>query len=141
MEAKTMSLSTMEPGTMNDTSDSTLRVALGAMILWAIAAFGAHLANQGFADPFVQFGGRLLVIALSGHLLGRVGGTITPGVEFAVGLAWAALAIGTEIFLNAHGMQGWYELLGSPLTNAEWMRGATIIAWFVAPKLAAGEPG
>jgi len=136
-----MSFMTMEPGTMGEASDSTLRVALGAMILWGIAAFGAHLANQGFEDPLVQFAGRLVVIGLCGYLLGRLGGPITPGVEFGVGLAWAALAIGTEIFLTVHGMHGWYEFLGSPLTNSEWMRGATVIAWFVAPKLAAGEPG
>jgi len=136
-----MSFMTMEPETMNDATLGTLRVTLGAVILWGIAALGAHLANQGFEDPLVQFAGRLVVICLCGHLLGRIGGAITPGVEFAVGLAWAALAIGTELYLTSHGLHGWYELLGSPLTSSEWMRGATVIAWFVAPKLAAGEPG
>ncbi len=134
-----MAFITMEPETMECDRVGTLRVTVGAVVLWGISALGAHLAQQGFGEPLAQFAGRLVVIGFSGYLLGRLGSTITQGRAMAVGLAWAALAIGTEIFLTSHGVHGWYELLGSPLTNPEWMRGLTVIAWLVAPRIAARD--
>lgn len=134
-----MAFMTMEPEAMEDTRLGTLRVALGAVVLWGIAALGAHLAQQGFHEPIAQFAGRLVVIALCGQLLGRLGTTITEGRSLVIGLAWAALAIGTEMYLTTHGVHGWYELLGSPVTNSEWMRGMTVVAWLVAPRLATRE--
>lgn len=132
-----MSFMTMEGETTVNLRPGALRITLAAIVFWGIAVLGVHLSQSAIGDPTAQFGIRLTVIALCGALLGWLGAAITTDHALLVGMAWAGLAIGTEIFLTSHGMHGWYELLGNPSTTPDWMRAVTVVVWLLAPKLAA----
>lgn len=134
-----MTFMTMETPSMTVEGTTPLRLAASSAAFWMVAAGGSHLAQHLFIDTFAVFVARLAVIALCGALLGRIGATISTGRALVIGIAWAVIAIGTEIVLTSHGMHGWYELLGNPATDPDWTRGATIVAWLVAPRLAARD--
>ncbi|MBI2213834.1 MAG: hypothetical protein HYU52_09315 [Acidobacteria bacterium] len=131
------STTTTETARMDERLPGLFWSAICAIGLWVVAALAAHLMQGVFTSSIAQFGGRLIVIALCGALLGRLDPGLTPERALAFGVLWAALAIGTEIYLTSHGVTGFYELLGSPSVDSDWLRGASVITWLLAPKLAA----
>jgi len=116
---------------------SAPRFVLGALFCWAIAVLGCHVALLAFGGDAFVFGVRVVAILASGALLGKLSERLDTRAALSVGVAWAALAIGTEIVLTAQSISGWYELLGNPVSSSDWMRGTTVIAWLLAPGMAA----
>ncbi|MFA6955034.1 MAG: hypothetical protein WC538_04095 [Thermoanaerobaculia bacterium] len=135
-----MTFITMEAHRMSGETAVFPRVALGALVSWAFAALGCHLALMLFDNTLLAFGTRLVMIVASGALLGKLCARLDTNAALIAGVGWAALAIATEIYFASNGVKGWFELLGNPTQLSDWMRGATIVTWMLAPSVAATSP-
>jgi len=136
-----MTFMTMEAQSTSADTFATPRVGLGAPFAWGVGGLGCHLALMEFDDSLMVFGTRLIVIVAAGALLGRISARLDTNAALLAGVAWATLAIATELGFASEGIKGWFELLGNPAQLSDWMRGATIVAWTLAPSIAATSPG
>ena len=132
-----MTYMSLEATRMQARRTSSPRASITALGCWAVAVLGCHAASIELDSELLVFGARLAAILVSGALAGMLADHLDTRGALVAGMIWAALAITTEITIASQGVTGWYELLGDPSRLSDWMRGLTVVAWLLAPGIAA----
>ncbi len=121
--------------TMTLRRHATTAVAM-PLIFWAAAALLVIAAHQ-FLEPISPAASvivkmlAILAIAFAYMRLSRREVTIDEALF--VGIAWAVLAVITEVAASTHLGRGWFVLAGSPAHDV--LRIALLLAWVAAPAL------
>lgn len=131
-----MTTTTHGPAQFEETRHHPIAVALLVLLFWIIAAV-LVAAGHAVLDPLSPATSAVVTMATIAaaawaytRWCARYAGLPRA---LAVGVAWLALAVITEVFLSARLGHGWYGLLTSP--NRPLLRNLDFFVWIFAPAL------
>jgi hypothetical protein len=105
-----------------------------AILSWAVAALLVIAVHRQLDDvaPLTASAAKIVAIVVIGFAYVKVTGATIDNALFA-GVAWIALAIGTEMAMTARLGHAWFALVGSP--GAPALRYVVMFFWIAGPAL------